>query len=133
MTRVSTGMGTEMKQRAIIVWIRYFFGIIALTILWMVLSHVVVLWLAAADDNTNMEAPLPYGLQFACKIAFFPTNCFQRYSLADKLVYKDTIQIPSGSGMLIDSLFWALLAVVVFSFVARLFKRQGVREIATFC
>ena len=77
--------------------------------LWFAVSYVLILWLAAAEDNPDMAAPVPTWLRLACGVACFP--------LRPKV------------GLLVDSLLWGVLLsfayVMSVRFVMRIIRRRG--------
>jgi hypothetical protein len=93
-----------------------------IAIVWMCLSHVLLLWLAAAEDNPDMAASVPPMLTRACRIAFFPVRMDQvelpsSYSEAQVLVL-------TKMGIFANSLLWGFGSSFLFSLAAGLFKKK---------
>jgi hypothetical protein len=83
---------------------------------WFVLSFVLSLMLAEAEDNPDMTATTPWPLKVACAVAFFPMRYLQHWDHS-RLVWVVL-------GMVVNALFWGLLLSCLYSLAARLFATK---------
>ncbi|MGO8701060.1 MAG: hypothetical protein ACLQVY_25490 [Limisphaerales bacterium] len=96
---------------------RYFFGIGAIAAIWFVVSFVLSLLLAAAEDNPDMTATTPWPLKWACAIVFFPMRYLQKWDRVTDHTNTSFVIV----GMLVNALFWGFLLIFLYRLATRNF------------
>ena len=95
--------------------IKYFVSSGVIAAGWFVLSFVLSLMLAGAEDNPDMTATMPWPLKWACTIVFFPMRYLQKWDrLSDHASSLFVIV-----GMLVNALFWGFLLVFLYRLATR--------------
>ena len=100
---------------------KYLIGAGVVAAIWFVLSFVLGLMLAGAEDNPDMAATTPRPLKLACAIAFFPMRYLQQWDRRSVGMGEHGMVFSVLLGMLINALLWGFLIVFLYRLAARLF------------
>jgi hypothetical protein len=90
-------------------------GMIA--VIWSILSIVLILMLAGAEDNPDMNAVTPHWLKVAVAITSFPMCYLRNWNWAPIVMSGTYVVILNG-------IFWGLLLTLLTRFVARFLFRD---------
>jgi len=130
-----TKLMTEQKKISII---GRLFGIVAIAVIWFVVSFVLTLMLAGANDTMGTKATVPLWLNMAWGVALFPMNLME---FLMSLIGWNIFDLPSKydrlGGILsiffifINSVLWGMLWSFLFRRVARFFATKNVGKPST--
>lgn len=95
---------------------------------WFLLSIILALALANAEDNPDMAAPVPWLLRTACAVVFFPMRNLQPWDQFGANASDGSKILWVGAGMLINSLFWGFLLVFLLRLVATTLYGRGSKD-----
>ena len=84
---------------------RYLILTCAIATIWFLASIFLTLHLAAAEDDLDLNATVPWPLKAICAIAFFPTRYLQNWDRADGNVNISDVFL----GFAINGLLWGVL------------------------
>ena len=101
---------------------KYFIGAVVIAAVWFVVSVVLSLVLAGAEDNPDMAAVTPRPLKWACAIVFFPMRYLQQWDRRSAGLGEHGVIVSVLLGMAINALFWGCLLVFLYRLAARLFS-----------
>jgi hypothetical protein len=91
-----------------------------IAVVWYLLSSVLALVLAGAEDNPNMTATVPWPLRLACAVVFFPMRYVGYWDKPPRGMSDDGYAAVIRLEFLANALFWGFLLVALYSLMGRL-------------
>ena len=97
---------------------------------WFILSFILsLMWVGAMDSDMDTTSPVHFRVvMVANAIVDFPMRYIQNWNAPPAGMSEQTYLACGFAGMLVNSVFWALVLVVIFRLAAPLFRMKG-REV----
>jgi hypothetical protein len=100
----------------------------AIAAVWFFFSFILTLILAGAEDNPDMNAPVPSQLKMVCAIVFFPMRYLSQWDRPPASFSDVSFGVLGLLEMAVNGLFWGFLFVFLCRLVTRLFAAKKLKK-----
>jgi hypothetical protein len=105
--------------------VQYLIGVSVIAPIWFIISIVLALMLTGAEDNMDMNATVPLGLQVACAVILFPMGYLLDFGPPPGFSEKAFV----ATGIFINALFWGFALVFLYRLIARFCGAKTKRDV----